>query len=245
MKIRKRMAVFLRSGTAGTPDQAGNLRETLEALYARQQDTLRQLRRGLADIVAARTRVNLRAQRASALMHHLQEEAQQAIAAGQDALAREALCRRAVLRRSLTDLGRQDEALRDQEDALARSLQTLQSQVDGIRVRKEYLDATRRAADARTVAARSLSGFDGDLAELDRLLGQAERECAALQARAAGFEELLASSPAAAAGRGGSNADMEFDRLRIDNEIEQELAALHASPEPGPPPRAFPFGGQP
>ncbi|WIV29193.1 MULTISPECIES: LCP family protein [unclassified Paenarthrobacter] len=170
MKISKRMAVLLRSGTTGTPDQAGKPCETLETLFARQQDTFRQLRRGLAGIAAARTRVDLRAQRASALMHQLQKEARQAIAAGQETMAREALGRRAVLHRSLTDLGRQDEALRDQEDALARSLQTLQSQVDGIRVRKEYLDATRRAADARTVAARSLSGFGGDLAEIDHFL---------------------------------------------------------------------------
>lgn len=234
MKINQRVALFLRSIGAGKPEKAREPAEIVESLYARQQETLGQVRRGLADVAAARTRLDIRARQTSEHMHQLQQQAEQALTAGHDDLARNALGRRAALNRSLTGLARQHEALRAQEEAIAHSLHTLQSRVDGIQIRKEGLDASRMAAETRTAAARALSGYGGDITELDQMLGRAECETAALQATAAGLDELLSSA-----------TEAEFDRLGVENEIEKDLSAmrrsLQATPEPGPgPPEEHP-----
>lgn len=229
--------MLLRSMTAAKPGRAEEPQANVESLYARQLETLRQVRRGLADVAAARTRVDIRAQQAAALMRRLQQEAEQALTAGHEDPAREALGHRAVLRRRLTDLALQHDALRDQEDAIARSLGVLQARVDGIRTRKEDLDAARTAAEARNTAAQSLSLTGGDLAELDEVLRRAEQDAAALSAGAAGMEELVASGgPGRSGGNGQDGIDAEFDRLEVDNEIEQELAALQRSLEAPHPP---------
>jgi phage shock protein A len=238
VKFSIRAALFPRSKAAKKAEGGNYPSETIESLYARQQETLRRVRRGLADVAAARMRVDIRATQTTALMERLQQEAAQALSGGREDLAREALGRRAVLHHTVTELARQHEALREQEEAITGSLQALQERVEGIRSRKETLDASRKAAEVRTTAARSLSGFGSDLAELEQKLGLAEHETAALQATAAGMEELVsAPGPGPYGGTGQDNTETEFDRLGATADIEQQLALLRRSLEAAPPHR--------
>src|SRR5205807_553852 len=79
-------------------------RETLDYGYQRQMEMLQKVKRGLLDVATSRKRLELQGEQLQAKAAKLHDQAQRAMVAGREDLAREALTRRAAIEPELESL---------------------------------------------------------------------------------------------------------------------------------------------
>ena len=111
MSLMRRLAMLFRAKANKALDRAEDPREMLDYSYERQLELLQQVRRGVADVATSRKRVELQLAQLQQSAAKLQGQAQQALAAGREDLAREALTRRAAVTSQIGDLQGQQASL--------------------------------------------------------------------------------------------------------------------------------------
>ncbi|MDX6317578.1 MAG: phage shock protein [Nocardioidaceae bacterium] len=227
--IMQRIALIFRSKANKALDAAEDPRETLDYSYTQQQALLQKVRRGLADVATSRKRLELQMQQLDQSSSKLQGQAQQALAAGREDLAREALTRRAALQQQITDLQTQHANLQSQEENLTTSSQRLQAKIEAFRTKKETLKATYTAAEAQTRINEAFSGISEEMGDVGMAIERAEDKTAQMQARAGAVDELIASGalndPLSS---GSDDITAELNRVSSGNDIELELAKMKA-----------------
>src|SRR5919202_5334691 len=85
-------------------DRAENPEETLDYSYERQLELLQNVKRGVADVVTAKKRLQLQQQQLEQSVVKLETQAREAVAAGREDLARQALERKSGVQQQLQDL---------------------------------------------------------------------------------------------------------------------------------------------
>lgn len=208
----------------------------LDSSYRLQADLLQQSRRGVADVVTARKRVEVQLRGLEQSARVLHEQAQAAVAAGREDEARALLTRRAgVLEQAHAlqpDLGR----LAEQEARLQQQVQHLEARVEAFRVQKEALRAGHSAAEAHLRIGEAHAGISQDSADVGLALERARAQTEQLQARADAVEQLGAASAAGLPWESaGDRAQREIAELQAaDGGVEAELARLRARRLDGP-----------
>ena len=104
MSISRRIATLFRVKANKALDRAEDPREVLDYYYEQQLEMVQKVRRGLADVATSCRRVELQLTQLQLSAGKLQGQAQQALAAGREDLAREALIRRAAVTSQISDL---------------------------------------------------------------------------------------------------------------------------------------------
>ncbi|MBA3264989.1 MAG: PspA/IM30 family protein, partial [Nocardioidaceae bacterium] len=188
--IMQRIALIFRSKANTALDAAEDPRETLDYSYVKQQEMLQKVRRGLADVATSRKRLELQMQQLEQASTKLEGQAQQALGAGREDLAREALTRRAGLEQQMSDLRAQHANLQAEEDKLTTASQRLQAKVEAFRTRKESIKATYTAAEAQNKINEAFSGISEEMGDVGMAIERAEDKTAQMQARAGAVDEL-------------------------------------------------------
>jgi phage shock protein A len=104
MGMGRRLALIFKAKANKALDKAEDPRETLDYSYEKQLELLTKVRRGVADVATSRKRLEIQMKQLQGSADKLQSQAQQAVGAGRDDLAREALTRRAAVNQQLADL---------------------------------------------------------------------------------------------------------------------------------------------
>ena len=230
MSLMKRISLIFKSKANQALDKAEDPRQTLDYSYQRQLELLSKVRRGVADVATSRKRVELQVNQLEQQAAKLQGQAEKAIGAGREDLAREALTRKSGLTSQITDLKAQHANLQGEEEKLVLAQQRLQAKVEAFRTRKETIKATYTAAQAQTRITEAVSGISEEMGDIGLAVQRAEDKTAQMQARAGAIDELLASGAlddATAVNRGDDIA-RELDALSSQSDVEAELAALKA-----------------
>ena len=102
--IMQRISLIFRAKANTALDKREDPREVLDYSYTKQQELLAKVRRGVADVATSRKRIELQINQLDQSAQKLQGQAQQALAAGREDLAREALTRKAGLQQQIADL---------------------------------------------------------------------------------------------------------------------------------------------
>ena len=147
----------------------------------------RKRRRGVADVATSRRRVELQLAQLQQSAAKLQGQAQQALAAGREDLAREALTRRAAVTSQIGDLQGQQASLQAEQDKLTVASQRLQAKVEAFRTRKETIKATYTAAEAETSISEAVTGISEEMGDVGMAVQRAQDKTEQLQARAGGW----------------------------------------------------------
>jgi len=235
MGMGKRLSLIIKSKANKLLDKHEDPRETLDYSYEKQLELLTQVRRGVADVATSRKRLEIQIQQLQTSADKLQAQAQQAVAAGKDDLAREALTRRAAANAQIADLQSQHTDLQAQEAKLIDASQKLQTKVDAFRTRKETIKATYTAAEAESKIGEAVSGISEEMGDVGLAMQRAEDKTQQMQARAGAVDELLASGALEdATSIGGPKDDIQaqLDSLSAGNDVDAELAALKAGKSP-------------
>ncbi|HZG98811.1 MAG TPA: PspA/IM30 family protein, partial [Nocardioidaceae bacterium] len=238
MSLMKRMKMVMGAKADKALDRAEDPRETLDYSYRKQTELLQKVRRGVADVATSRKRVEIQMQQLAQQADKLHAQAQQALAAGREDLAREALTRRSGLSTQMADLQTQLSQLQAEEEKLTLASQRLQAKVEAFRTRKETVKATYTAAEAQTRINEAFSGISEEMGDIGVAMQRAEDKTAQMQARAGAIDELLASgaleSPVSS---GQDDIALELEQMASGSDVDTELAQLKAQLSGGEPPK--------
>ncbi len=227
MSMMKRISTIFRAKANSALDKAEDPRETLDYSYQRQMEMLTKVRRGVADVATSRKRVELQVNQLEQQAAKLQGQAEKAIGAGREDLAREALTRKSGLASQITALKEQQATLQGEEEKLVLAQQRLQAKVEAFRTRKETIKATYTAAEAQTRIGE-------EMGDVGLAIQRAEDKTAQMQARGQAIDELIASGALDDASQlnAGDDITRELDALSSGSDVEAELARLKAASSP-------------
>src|ERR687889_2257902 len=111
-------------------DRAEDPGETLEYSYQKQMELLQQVKKGIADVVTAKKRLQLQSQKLEQSVVKLDTQARQAVSAGREDLARMALERKTVAQTELQSLDQQVTELEKRQEALTTNEQKLRQKIE-------------------------------------------------------------------------------------------------------------------
>src|SRR5215218_8648886 len=174
-------------------DKAEDPGETLDFSYQKQLENLQNVKKGIADIVTAKKRLQMQSQKLEQSVVKLDTQARQALAAGNEELARTALERKNVAQTELQGLDQQVSELENQQQKLTDSEAKLRQKIDAFRTKKEVIKAQYSAAEAQVRISEAATGVGEQMADVGLAIQRAEEKTEAMRARASAVEELEAA----------------------------------------------------
>ena len=243
MGMLSRMSTIVKSKVNRVLDDAEDPRETLDYSYEKQREMLRNVKRGVVEMVTAKRRLELQAKKAEANIAKLDSQARQALGAGREDLARMALERKQTTINELQGLGEQIAALELEQEKLTHAEQRLQSKVESFRTQKEVIKAQYSAAQAQVRIGSALGGISEEMGDVTLAVERAQTKTDNLQAKAGAIDELVATGvlddPT-----GGDSLDNQLKQLSASTTVESELAAMKGEVGPGKDTKSLPGGKQ-
>jgi phage shock protein A len=209
-------------------DRAEDPGETLDYSYERQLQLLQNVKRGVADVVTAKKRLQLQSDKLEKSLVKLDTQARQALAAGREDLARTALERKAAAQAQLQDLDTQLQALEEQQQKLVASERQLSAKVEAFRTQKETIKAQYSAAEAQVRIGEAATGIGEQMADTGLAIQRAKDKTEAMQARAGAIDELVESGALEDFTSDQSQLDRELAQIASQSQVDSELEKMKA-----------------
>src|SRR6201984_1374577 len=135
--LMSRTALVVKSKYSKLLNRAENTTETLDYSYEQMLEQLQNVKRGVADVVTSKKRIELQQQKLEQNVVKLETQARQAVGANREDLARQALERKAIAQQQLQSMDGQVQQLADQQEKLGTAQKTLESRTRSFRAPKE------------------------------------------------------------------------------------------------------------
>src|SRR5881275_1232623 len=210
-------------------DRAENPTETLDYSYERQLQLLQNVKRGVADVVTAKKRLQMQTEQLEQSVVKLETQARQALGAGREDLARQALERKSAVQQQLQGLDQQVQGLEQQQEKLVASEQQLSTRVEAFRSQKEVIKAQYSAAEAQVRIGEAATGIGEQMADTGLAIQRAKDKTEQMQARASAVDELVESGALEDFTTGGeTDLDRELKKLTSGTQVDDELAKMKA-----------------
>lgn len=212
-------------------DKAENPDETLDYSYEQQLVLLQNVKRGIADLVTAKKRVEFQLVAAQGSAAKLDSQARQALSAGKDDLARAALERKAVAENQLLQLHEQVGELEDQQSQLISKERTLSLQINKFKTDKEVIKARYSAAEASVKIGESISGITDTAMNAGAAIARVKDKTDQMEARAAAIGEL-GDTDVFADFTGEDSITRELEQIASSGKVDKELEAMRKELNP-------------
>ena len=226
MGLMSRTTNVIRAWWSKMLNRAENPSVTLDYSYERQREMLQKVKKGIADVVTAKKRLQLQAQKLEVEMPKLEGQARQALGAGREDLARAALERKAFAQQQLQSLDGQVADLEKQQAGLEESEKRLAAKVEAFRTQKETIKAQYSAAEAQVRIGEAATGIGDEMADTGLAIDRARDKTEEMQARAAAVDELVAAGTLEDYTSTGTELDRELAKVSADQQVDQELERL-------------------
>jgi len=217
--LMNRASTVVKARISKLLDRAEDPSITLDYSYEKQRELLQNVKRGVADVVTAKKRLELQSQKLEQEIEKLETQARQALSAGREDLARSALERKALVQQQLQSLDQQGTALEAQQEKLIEAEKRLSAKVEAFRTQKETIKATYSAAEAQVKIGEEMA--DTGLA-IERARDKTEQ----MQARAAAVDELTAAGTLEDFTEQGTSLDRELAQISAGSQVDEELARM-------------------
>jgi phage shock protein A len=231
-----RMSTVIKAKISKLLDRAEDPGETLEYSYQRQMELLQDVKKGIADVVTAKKRLQLQASKLEQQVVKLDTQARQALAAGKEDLARTALERKQFAQTELQSLDTQVNELEAQQQQLIDKEQKLRSKLEQFRTKKEVIKAQYSAAEASVRISEAATGVGEEMADVGLAMQRAQDKTENMRARANAMEELEASGAFddnLTLTAGQDDIDRQLAELSSGSNVDAELAKMKAELGPG------------
>ena len=226
MGLTKRFTNIFRAKANAALDAAEDPRQMLDYSYERQLEMLRDVKRGIVEVTAAKRRLQAQADESRGKLGRLDDQARQALQAGREDLARAALERKQIGVAQLSDFDRQISQLETEQQQLMTAEARLSAKVDAFRTRKEVVKAQYSAAKAQVRIGEAVTGISEEMADVGYTIQRAEDRTAQLQSRGAAIGELIDAGVLADPLESGSSFDRELAQIGASSAVDAELAQL-------------------
>ena len=226
-----RMSTVIKAKISRLLDRAEDPGETLDYSYQKQLESLQNVKKGIADVVTAKKRLQMQSKKLEQSVVKLDTQARQALSAGNEDLARVALERKNVAQTELQSLDQQVAELEAQQEKLTESEQKLRTKIETFRTKKEVIKAQYSAAEAQVRISEAATGVGEQMADVGLAMQRAVDKTEQMRARADAVAELEAAGTfddLTTLGTGQDDIDRQLAQLSSSSQVDDELAKMKA-----------------
>jgi phage shock protein A len=239
-----RFSTVVKAKVSKLLDRAEDPAETLDYGYQKQVELLQNVKKGIADVVTAKKRLQMQQEKLKGNIVKLDTQARQALSQNREDLARMALERKNVAQTEMQSLDAQIQQLETQQQQLTENEQKLRQKVEAFRTKKEVIKAQYSASEAQVRISEAANGVGEQMADLGLAMQRAEDKVENMRARADAVQELEAAGAFEDITQLGSGGQDDLDRqlaeLSAGSEVDSELAKMKAELGSGSPPAESP-----
>jgi phage shock protein A len=229
--VSGRFSTVVKAKISKLLDRAEDPAETLDYSYQKQLESLQNVKKGIADVVTAKKRLQMQSSKNEQMVVKLDTQARQALAQGNEELARVALERKNVAQTELQSLDQQVTELEGQQQKLIESEQKLRTKIESFRTKKEVIKAQYSAAEAQVRISEAATGVGEQMADVGLAMQRAMDKTEQMRARADAVGELEASGTfddLTTLGPGQDDIDRQLSQLSSSGQVDDELAKMKA-----------------
>ena len=226
--LMSRASTVVKAKISKLLDRAEDPAETLDYSYEKQLEMLQNVKRGVADVVTAKKRLQLQTDQLEQSVVKLETQARQALAAGREDLARQALERKSAVQQQLQGLDQQVQGLEQQQEKLVASEKQLQAKIEAFRSQKEVIKAQYSAAEAQVRIGEAATGIGEQMADTGLAIQRAKDKTEQMQSRANAIEELTAAGALEDFTSDQTQLDRELAQLSSSSQVDDELTKMKA-----------------
>lgn len=202
---------------------------SLDYSLTKLEQNRKELSRSLIEVSAARQRLVDQSDKMKASVAKYEEQAASALKMEREDLGRVALERKQNIQGRLEDLENNVASLERQEDILKQNQINLDNKIALFRSKKEELKSIYDSSRAQLRIRESLSGISEDLADVGNTIQRAEARIKEMQSRADAIDRLIGEGVLTdVLDPESDEVDRELNRIRRNQEIDDELARLKA-----------------
>jgi phage shock protein A len=226
-----RMSTVIKAKVSKLLDRAEDPAETLDYSYNKQLELLQNVKKGIAEVVTAKKRIQMQSSKLEQSVVKLDTQARQALAAGNEELARAALERKTLAQNELQGLDQQVTELEDQQQKLIDNEAKMRTKIEAFRTKKEVVKAQYSAAEAQVKIGEAASGVGEEMADVGLAMQRAMDKTENMRARASAVEELEAAGTfddVTQLGEGQDDIDRQLSQLTSGAQVDDELAKMKA-----------------
>src|SRR4051812_8918747 len=239
----ERTKLVVKSKYSKLLNRAENPTETLDYSYEQMLEQLQNVKRGVADVVTSKKRIELQQQKLEQNVVKLETQARQAVSANREDLARQALEKKTLAQTQLQDMDGQVKQLEDQQSHLIDAQQQLESRIESFRSQKEILKAQYSAAEAQVKIGEAATGIGKNMQDTGMAIQRAKDKTEEMQARASAIDELTSTGALEDFTAGDqTQLDRELAQISSASQVDDELAKLKAEVGSGGPQKEIASG---
>ncbi len=245
--LQGRFSTLVKAKVSAALDRAEDPAETLDYSYEKQLELLQNAKAGIADLVTAKKRTQSQEETLREQAAKLDGQARQAVAAGNEDLARAALQRKQAIDDELGSLDQQVAELERQQDQLIENEKKLQVKIDAFRTKKEVIKAQYSAADAQVQISEAATGVGEQMADVGLAMQRAIEKTENMKARADAVGELEQSGTfedLTQLGAGEDDLGRQLAQVTSAGEVDSELEKMKAELGHGATPPQLPSAGE-
>src|ERR671936_782689 len=201
-----RMSVVIKSKISKLLDRAEDPGETLEYSYQKQMELLQNVKKGIADVVTSKKRLQLQQQKLEQQVVKLDTQARQALSQNREDLARAALERKSVIQTELQSLDHQVEELEAQVKISEAAHGVGEQMADvGLAIQRAEDKTEQMRARAGAVEELEKAGTFDDITQLGPPQDDIDKQLAELSAGQQVDDELAKMKAELGQGSGGES----------------------------------------
>src|SRR5437879_867630 len=224
-----RMSTVVKAKVAKLLARAEDPAETLDYSYQKQVEQLQNVKKGIADVVTAKKRLQMQESSLQQSVVKLDSQARPTVCSVNGELARSALERKNVAQTELQSLDTQVAELEEQQQKLTDSEQKLRAKIEAFRTKKEVIKAQYSAAEAQVRISEAATGVGEQMADVGLAMQRAVDKTENMKARADAVAELEAAgtfNDLTALGQGEDDIDRQLKQLSSKSVVDDELAKM-------------------
>jgi phage shock protein A len=224
-----RFSTLIKAKISKLLNRAENPAETLDYAYERQLEDLQNVKKGIADVVTSKKRLQMQESELNQQAAKLDGQAREAMSAGREDLARAALERKQLIVGEVGSLDQQVSELESEQEKLTVAEQQLRTKIEAFRSKKEVIKAQYSAAEAQVRISEAATGIGDDMADVGLAMQRALDKTETMKARASAVEELQAAGTfedLTALGPAQDDIDRQLEQLGAKSAVDDEFARL-------------------
>jgi phage shock protein A len=231
MGLMNRISTVISQKVSTLLDSFENPQEALDYSYVKQQEMLNKLRRGLAEIITSRKRLEMQKSRLWDNIRLLDEQARRALEAGREDLARLALERKNANLTQMQSLDKQISDMKQEEQTMEESEKRMSIKVEEFKGRKEVIKAKYSAAEAQVKIKESVTGISEEMTDVGMSMNRAEEKTEQMRAKSEALDEMINSGVLTDYTSNKDEIERELEKITVQSSVDEELAKLKSERE--------------
>lgn len=224
--LLSRLTATIKAKLSKLLDMFEDPRETLDYSYKRQLELQTDVKKGIANVITSRKRLELQKSKLEANILKLNEQSREAVAAGRDDLASIALQRKMDMMTQVDSLSQQIQDLQRQEDKLTDTAKKLDTKIELFRTEKETIKAQYSAAEAKVKIQEATTGIGEEMTDVGYAVQRARDKTEEMQARSEALDTMVEQGTIEDVLGNKDLVDQELTKIKNEAAVKKELETL-------------------